>query len=179
MFVPHIVCAIHAKQTISVLLKSVPLNRSLHLVPSVISFSSSLVYSIIAIVSSALNSVSLSGDVRRSNATRAPSRSPRRTCHHGLSGARNTPIMSGTGHIHWIAKGIRYDHSSSRVTQPRLTPAAMNCPITQHLYLGQLSHICYSILVLGNTTTHILTKVVSIGLSRTGLTSEAYCVVNV
>jgi len=133
MLVPQIVCATHAKHTISVLRRSVPLNKSTHLVPDVISFSSSFVCSIIAMVSSGLKFGSFSGEVSRSNAARAPSLSPLRTCHQGDSGASATPIMIGIGQIHWMAKGMRYAHSSFRVTQPRFTPAAMNWPITQHL----------------------------------------------
>nr|GFD60222.1 hypothetical protein [Tanacetum cinerariifolium] len=57
-------------------------------------------------VSSGLKLESLSGEVRRSSAARAPAVSPRRTCHQGDSGARATPIAIGIGQIHWIAKGI-------------------------------------------------------------------------
>jgi hypothetical protein len=79
ILVPQMVCAIHAKQTISVLRRSVPLKRSLHLVPSFIFFSNSLVCSIIAIVSSGLKLGLLPVEVSRSNAARAPALSPRRT----------------------------------------------------------------------------------------------------
>ena len=35
---------------------------------------------------------------------------PRRTSHHGDSGAKQRIEKMGTGHAHWIAKGILYAH---------------------------------------------------------------------
>lgn len=59
IFVPQIVWAIHAKQTISVLRRSVPLNKSIQRVPEVISFSISLVCSITEKCQYASNGITL------------------------------------------------------------------------------------------------------------------------
>jgi hypothetical protein len=56
------------------------------------------------------------------------------TSHHGLSGAKNTPIASGTGHIHWRAKGRRHAQSPSRPNMDLTTPMPMSCPIPQQQF---------------------------------------------
>ena len=51
---------------------------------------------------------------------------------HGDSGAKKATMKIGTGQIHWMAYGTRYDHCVSPLTKPFSIPEAMSCPMTQH-----------------------------------------------
>ena len=63
------------------------------------------------------------------------------TRYHGLSGARYTRGIRKHGHIHWIAKGIRYPYWSVRVDNPFNTPAEMNWPMIKHMLVYEVKYV--------------------------------------
>ena len=112
-------------QTISVRRRSVPLKQAAYEVPVFISFSSSVVCSIMATVLSTLKSGSPCFEVSMSSDRLASSNRPCRTSHQGDSGAIKQPIRIGIGQIHCRAYGMRQPQLEvPSLTIPRRTPEA-------------------------------------------------------
>lgn len=117
---PHKFWIIHTPQAISVRRRSTPLKQSTYAVPAETLFSNSLVWIIMASVlswrvhprlcqccctvcgetSRRTSSSSVALENKRPIVRRACSVLPLRTSHHGDSGAKIIPVMSGSGQTH-------------------------------------------------------------------------------
>jgi hypothetical protein len=109
---------VQVMHTISVLFKTTPLNYSMHLTSDLVVFSSSVVLLVLQLyqllergicmlTAKCLLSIFITTttDEPRTLVSLVTS-SQNVQIYHGDSGARRTPTMMGTGHIHRMAKGI-------------------------------------------------------------------------